>query len=64
MKTAREWWNLFGHDRVSVTRLVKAEVASERTIYRHIKDLGPLVEKVEFGGHNFYRLTANPSTKL
>jgi hypothetical protein len=21
-KTAREWWNLFGHDRVSVTELV------------------------------------------
>jgi hypothetical protein len=62
-RTAVKWWATFRDDRVSVSKLAKAEVGHERTLYRHVHDLVDrgLAEPVEFGGHKFYRLRYDPT---
>lgn len=63
LKMASKWWEIHGDTRVSISKLEKSDVASERTIYRHLGALKrlALVEPVEFGGHTFYVLTRDPS---
>jgi hypothetical protein len=62
-RTAVKWWATFRDDRVSVSKLAKAEVGHERTLYRHVHELvdRELVEPIEFGGHKFYQLRHDPN---
>ena len=61
--TAVKWWDIFRDERVSVSKLVRADVGAERTLYRHVRDLVDrgLAAPVEFGGHTFYRLNQDPN---
>jgi hypothetical protein len=62
-RTAVKWWATFRDDPVSVSRLTKAEIAPERTLYRHVRELVDrgLVEPVPRGAHKLYRLRYDPN---
>jgi hypothetical protein len=62
MKMAVRWWDLFGDDLVSVSRLIAAGVATERTFYRHVKELlrSAVCVKQSVGRSTFYGLVHDP----
>lgn len=62
MKTATRWWNLFGSDQVSATKVIEAEVTTKPTFYRHAADLikAGVVVKEDVGRSTYYRLTRDP----
>lgn len=62
IKTARKWWATFADEKVSVSKLVKGDIAAERSIYRHIRELldRGLLIKQELGNRNFYWLDHDP----
>lgn len=61
-RTHRKWWDTFKSDRVSATRLVKAEIATERTLYRHLRALvdAGIAQKQELGQSTYYWLDRSP----
>jgi DNA-binding transcriptional ArsR family regulator len=61
-KTAARWWNLFGDDQVSASKVVEAEIVSKPTFYRHVAALlkADLVVKVQAGRATYYQLLRDP----
>jgi hypothetical protein len=53
---------VFRDDWCSVSRLKKADVGSERTIFRHLRTLldSGAIEPKDHAGHKLYRLLSDP----
>lgn len=62
LATARKWWEIFTDDQVSASKLLAAEVATERTFYRHVRELMELgfAAKEQAGRVSYYQLTRDP----
>jgi DNA-binding transcriptional ArsR family regulator len=63
MRTAIKWWEMFGADRVTASKVFDAEVVSKATFYRHVAVLlkSGAVLKEEVGRSTYYRLATDPN---
>lgn len=62
IKMARAWWETFGRDEVTANKLIKAEVATERSFYRNVKVLitrGEVIKQIA-GRSTYYHLLYDP----
>jgi AAA domain len=62
LKMASKWWAVFRDEQVSASKLIASEVASERTFYRHVRQLidEVIASKEPVGRNTYYRLIRNP----
>jgi AAA domain-containing protein len=62
LKMAVRWWAIFRDERVSTSKLLAAEVASERSFYRHVRQLVDEVTAARetVGRNTYYRLLRDP----
>jgi hypothetical protein len=63
MKMARKWWELFGTDLVTESKVVGAEVATKPTFYRNVKELvrsGLVHKDTDSARYTQYRFIRQP----